>query len=347
MSEREDQLGKTLHENGSYDAEKAKRAGETAVAQYASGLKKTERMLWIYLLVCVVIAVLAFDGFMFSADNKALLGCGIAFLVAVETTILMKLWYWIVNVKLTLQKEIRQGQVQAAGPESTAYAPSWLGEMSFGRPGLSPWERRAWLVALILAAVATSSYASYSHATTPNLLTLSESVRLAPDGTSSSTMHVAYQLRAVSAESFPLQTGCLEGTIRWLDERGRPLPFDAVTQDGQRRYTVYLMEPLYMGQWLRYTQIREIPQYATRESDLWTYQNDLTYGCGKNRFFITVELPRGAKVVSAEPQPVEQSSDDGIPKLVFSAARGSNERFQCKIQYQFAGKTAAEKKPAQ
>ena len=218
MREHEGTWTEALTENGAYDPEKAKRASETAVSQYQRGLKKTERILWIYLLACVVIAVLCFDGFMFAASEKAMIGCGVLFLVAIETTILMKLWYWIVNTKLTLQKELRQWQLREFSPEPMEHAPTWMGELSFGRQGLPPWERRAWLVGLMLTAIAASSYATHWLATASNLLTLTESVKVSPDGASSSTMHVSYQPRSgLSADSFPLQTGCLEGRIRWLE----------------------------------------------------------------------------------------------------------------------------------
>lgn len=343
MSEREDEWSQALPDNGPYDREKAKRAGEAAVSYYMNGLKKTERILWVYLTVCVALAAFCGESFLLATGNKALIGYGILFLVAIETTILMKLWYWIVNTRLTLQKEIRQSQLQKASPEAASFSPTWwLAEMSLGRPGLSPWERRAWFVVLLLAGMGAATCAGYSQLAASNLLTLSESVKLAPDGTSSSTMNVAYQPRAgLYVDSFPLQTGCLRGTIRWQNERGQQLPFDVSTEGSQRRYTVYLTEPIPRGDWLRYTQIREIPQYATREGDLWTYQNDLTYGCSKNRFLITVELPRGAKVVTTEPQPTEQSTENDVPKLVFSATRERNERFACKIQYQFADKAPA------
>lgn len=344
MSEAKDQWTKALAENGSYDPKKARRASETAVSHYQRGLKKTERILWIYLIGCVAVAVFSFDCFMFATSEKAMIGCGIVFLVAIETTILLKLWYWIVNTKLTLQKEMREWQVRESMPEPAEYAPTWMAEMSFGRPGLSPWERRAWFVGLVFVAIATSSYASYSLGTAPNSLTLTESVRLSPDGTTSSTMNVSYQPKAgLRVESFPLYTGCLKGRIRWLDERGRPLPFDISMEGGDRRYTVHLIEPIGMGEWLRYTQIREIPSFATREGDLWTYKNDLTYGCSTNRFFVTVELPRGAKVVSVEPQPMEQSVENGIPTLVYSVTRQQNERFEYTIRYRLAEKTVAEK----
>jgi hypothetical protein len=341
MSEQEDQRTKAPTENGSYNPEKAKRASETAVSQYVGGLKKTERIVWIYLVACVAVAAFSLDTFMFAASNKVMIGCGIAFLVAIETTILIKLWYWVVNTKLTLQKEIRQWKIQGSIPESAAYAPGWLAEMSFGRPGLSPWERRAWFAGLLVVAIAAGIYPSYSALTAPNPRTLSQTIKLAPDGTSSSTTDFYSRPRAGAyADSFSFYTG-LKGTVRWLDERGRQLPFDLSTEGDQRRYTVYFLEPVSAGEWLRYTEIQEIPSAATHEGDLWTYTNGHTFGDPKNRLFVTVQLPRGAKLVSVDPEPVEQSTVGETTRVMYHAEPGANEPFRYEIQYRLADKAAA------
>jgi hypothetical protein len=335
MSEHENQWTKALAENGTYDLEKARQAGETAASQYLTGLKKTERILWIYLVGCVIVAVVAFDSLVFATSNKAMMASGMIFLVAIETTILMKLWYWIVNTKLTLQKEIRQSQLQRTVPDSTAYSPTWFAEMSLGKPGLSRWERMAWLIALTLGAAATSGHFTYSAVTAPTQATVSESIRLSPNGTSSSKSDVSYRTRR-PVESIPFYCGCESATFCWLDERGRQLPFDVATTGGQRCFTVYLIEPVGMGEWLRYTEITEVPSMATCQGDLWTFENGFTWGFSSNRFLATVELPRGAKVVSVDPQPVQQSVDNDVTKLVFSAARDAGSRFQYKVQYRLA-----------
>lgn len=347
MTEHENQWTKALAENGTFDADKAKRAGEMAVSKYTSGLKKTERIVWAYLTACAVVAVFSFDHLAFATSNKAMIAFGIAFLVAIETTILLKLWYWIVNTKLTLQKEIREWQLQGAASDSAAYVPTWMAEMSFAKPGVSRWERTAWFVGLVLATVMTSSYVSYSEATAPNPLTLSESIKLSPGGAASSTACISYRPQnRLYVESIPFYTGCADATFRWFDERGRQMPFDVSTEDCQRCFTVYLIEPLGMNEWLRYTQIMERPSAATKEGDLWTYKIDYNYGCSINRYFITVELPRGAKVESVEPQPIEQTVNNETPRLVFGATRGRNERFESKIQYRLAeAGGAVEKSP--
>jgi hypothetical protein len=97
-----------------------------------------------------------------------------------------------------------------------------------------------------------------------------------------------------------------------------------------------------MGERLRYTNIREIPAAATKKGDLWTYHGGFMSAQGA-LFLITVELPRGAKIVSVDPKPDEQSTDNDVPRLVFRGTRGCNERFAYEIRYRLAREGKAEK----
>ena len=336
MSEHENELQKALAENGTFDSEKAKAATAAAVSQFHARLKKVERIMWVYLAVCVGVIVFAWNAFEFASSTKAIVGFGILLLVAYETTILMKLCYWIANTKLTLLKEIKQWQLQTAATPSAVAAEPWGMETRIRQPGLSRWERIVWIAALAIVACAVSTFI---HNHTVATITLGQCVALKTDGAGTSTMSVSYRIQGRGPTiSFPFTMGRPEekGAIRWLDERGRELPFDVSTENGQRHYTVRLIEPVMPGEWLRYTQITESPSSATKEGDLWTYQSDFTYGGQNNQYLVTVELPRGAKLVSADPKPVEQSTINGIPRVVLQADRGSNDRFRYKIQYQLA-----------
>jgi hypothetical protein len=162
MSERENELKQALAENSSFSTEKAKQITADAVSQFHAGLKKTERLMWIYLVACVAVILFAFMAFQSASSVKMMIGFGILMLAAYETTILMKLWYWTVNTKLALLKAIKQLQLQTA----TVHALSDTGPMEmatgFRQPGLSLWERLAWLVVLVIVAVASSFYLVYS-----------------------------------------------------------------------------------------------------------------------------------------------------------------------------------------
>jgi hypothetical protein len=344
LNEHEGQWADALKENGTYDLNKAKQASDAATSHYTAGLKKSERILWGYLIFCVAVAVLSLDSFLFTTSNKVMIGCAIAFLAAIETTILMKLWYWIVNTRLTLQREIRQWQAHGALPESVGFNPTWwLAEMSFGRPGLSRWERRAWLAGLILVAIATSQTVVYWEITKPSAVTLVERVKVAADGSAVTTTDAACQPEFNSSSaSFWFQTSVPNATIRSYDDRGRELPYDEWQQNGNRCFSVHLIEPVPMGEVLRYKQVQTTPAAATREGDLWTYKGDLTYSYSTNQFFVTVELPKGAEVVSGEPSD-KASIVDGVPTLKYWAIRGFNERFEYKIQYRLRSKAGAEK----
>ena len=266
-----------------------------------------------------------------ATSTKAMVGFAVLLLVAYETTILVKLWYWIVNTKITLLKELRQWKLQMA--LSSAASPlSAEAEPSSRNLGLSRGERIAWLAALVAVCIGVSSYRPLNE-TTSNT-TIGECVTLKADGAATSLMRVS--------EPVGLVTGSLHYTfgepenvrsVRWLDDRGRELPVDVSTENKQRTYIIHLIEPVMPGEKLQYTQVTEFSSAATRKGDLWTYMGDYTYGCAENRYFVTVELPRGATIVTADPEPSSRWTDNGIERLAFQATRGQNERFRYKIKY--------------
>jgi hypothetical protein len=335
MSEHENQWTAASAENGAFDPEKAKRLTDDAVAQYQTGLRTVERTTWLYLALCVVVFVFAYGRFQFASSTKAIVGFGIVMLIAYESTVLMKLWYWIAGTKLVLLREIKQLQLQA----STTTASADTGGR--GRRSLSRWERIAWFVGLAVAACTVSTLTHHSASDT---ITLGECVTIKPDGAASTMMKVESQVTGEGpVGSFSFFVGCERAEkqkFHFRDELGRELPFEATTEEhGGKHYTVRMLEPVMPGQWLRYTQISENPAAAAKQGDRWTYLGDYTYGCRNNEYFVTVELPRGAEVVSADPKPAVQTVDNGgMPYVVFRATKGCSERFRYEVQYRLAGK---------
>jgi hypothetical protein len=334
MSEHENQWTAASAENGTFDPAKAKQATADAVAQYQTGLKTVERTTWLYLLLCVVVFVFAYGRFQFASSTKAIVGFGIVMLIAYESTVLMKLWYWIAGTKLVLLREIKQLQLQS----STTNASADTGGR--GRRSLSRWERIAWFVGLAVAActVSTLTYNSSS-----DTITLGECVTIKPDGAASTMMKVESQVTGEGPiGSFSFYVGCAKAEkqkYHFRDELGRELLFETATEEeGYKHYTVRLLEPVMPGQWMRCTHVSENPTAATRQGDCWTYQGTFTYGGHNNEYFVTIELPRGAEVLSADPKPAVQAVDNGTPYVVLRGTRGCNERFQYEIQYRLAGK---------
>ena len=139
----------------------------------------------------------------------------------------------------------------------------------------------------------------------------------------------------------------LKSKIRWLDDRGRELPFFVFTQDGQRRYQARLLDPPLPYEvsleWLNYTQIEDNPEAAVKKGNRWTYQEECQYAAWRTECFVTVELPPGMKLISAEPQPVMWRQWGDTTRLEFLETVKSMEPFRCKIVYELPGEADSEK----
>jgi hypothetical protein len=346
MNDRENELARASAENGTFDAERAKKMAADAVSHFQWRLKKVERTTLLTLLICTALMALAGVQLWFTASIKAMIAFALVFLCAFETTILIKLWYWIVNGKLAVLKELKQMQLR--GTVSSDVAGSFTAldkreaETSWRYPGLSRWERTAWFTAIgIVGAVAGYYIAAHESIA---YVTVSESVVLKSDGGATETTEQSYQASS-PISSFPMICGNLDklASVRWIDGRGRELPYDVSPQDGQRSYTVHMIESVMPGEWMQYTQILERRSAATMQGDVWTYEGGFTYGFQHNRFAVNVQLPPGAEIVSLDPQPIERWTDKGGVRLTYQAARGSLEPFQYKIQYRLPKQDGAEK----
>lgn len=160
-------------------------------------------------------------------------------------------------------------------------------------------------------------------------------------------------------------------SIRWVDGQGRQLPSTSLTSNGQRRYIVQLIEPVMPGEQVRYTQITESPALATEKDGLWTCRTSLAYGDDNGpmppasqlvaglpspaadvkephaNFWETIQLPKGAEVVTADPQPVMRGTCiwGSVPARGFQATRGRDNAFTCTIQYRLPKENAVHNAP--
>ena len=124
--------------------------------------------------------------------------------------------------------------------------------------GLSRRERIAWFAILIAVCIVVSGYRPQSVATPVPPASIVECVTLKADGGATSLLQTAGQAKLANS-SFDFAVGEPEKvkSVRWLDNRGRELPVEVATENGQRCYTVRLIEPDVPGEWQRMTRITE------------------------------------------------------------------------------------------
>ena len=338
-----DDLTKALAKNGAYDLEKAEEMREKMVGTFEAKLRKVERFLWVYLCLLAWLIVFTMFHFMQSSSTKALLFYGILLLIFFETTILMKLWYWTMNNKISVLKAIKQ--LELGGTAAAADRPDGGKALHGPLVGLSRGERTIWWVVLIggSALVGAVKGVEISGAVDPWSLgaggTLSSegTIQLALDGSGSAVTEMSFIHEGTLARRGFNFHAPKSAKIRFTDGRGSEMPFTTSTQNEHVRYEVRLPRPVMPGRRFSYTRHSEGPNSATEEDGVWTYSSDVAYGYDTNEISHTVVLPEGAEIVSVTPWPVANFTLSNRPTVRFEATRGHNDPFKYTVQYRLAG----------
>ncbi len=112
MDEMEDELRRTLAGAGRFDAEKSQSVRKETLQMFDQKLKRYRWFTWACLAVYTVISICAIEVMIFASSTKVLIICAAIILAMGQLEVLMKLWYWIMNNKLTVLKEIKELQLQ-------------------------------------------------------------------------------------------------------------------------------------------------------------------------------------------------------------------------------------------
>ncbi len=336
-----DDLKKALAENGAFDAEKAKETKQAALGAFETKLRKVERYVFFYLCLCSWLIVFTMFNFMQSSSTKALFLYGLLLLVFFETTILIKLWYWVMNNKISVLKAVKQLEL---GHSTTDDVPQNDKTLQGPLRGMSRPERAGWLVALVCgcALIGAVKDLEVKGADDPwsmnqgGSLTSDGCVTLAADGSSSAVTEMSFLCQGTLAcRGFNFHAP--EGTdVQFTDRHGRELSLTTSPANGHIRYDVRLPRPIMPGRRFSYTRSQECPKSATEEGGVWTYSTDISHGYDTNEFSQTVVLPPGAEIVSVSPWPVAKFTLSDKTAVRFEATRGRNEPFAYTIQYRLA-----------
>lgn len=349
MTEFDDSLAQALGQNGSFDPRKAEELKQNTLAAFDAKMKKVERYLRGYLCLCIWLFLFSLFHFLHSSTTKALLFYALLMLIFFETTVLMKLWYWIMNDKITVLKEIKQLQLESVSGDDADAATGGIERLRGPLRGLSRWERTAWWAALVCGAalvVAVKTYGdAYWHPSSDASLTSQRCVTLAADGSGSAVTQLSAVHQGIDTwESFGFFVPKGE-VVLVADHHGRKLPFTTLLQDGRVRCEVRLMQTVFPGQRSSCTQVQECPDYAVQEGDVWTCSMEYSHGYATNEFSETVVLPAGAEIVSVDPWPVASFTLSNKPTIRFEATRGRNEPFECTVRYRLPSESPAATSP--
>ncbi len=98
----------------SMDESTRKEMAQMISHKFESDMSKVKIVFWIFLVVSAAMMV---GGLIFLTHEKGTRGMLFAAVIALigyNSTILMKLWYWVVSTKLDILKELKQLQLQVA-----------------------------------------------------------------------------------------------------------------------------------------------------------------------------------------------------------------------------------------
>ncbi|UCC22910.1 MAG: hypothetical protein JSW23_02240 [Planctomycetota bacterium] len=111
----ENDINKILSDMGEFDATKAETLRKEIVKMWADkNLVRAKLVFWIFFLLSVGIMIAGYNGLRSAADTRDIVRWAIFFMIGFNSTILMKLWYWVVDSKLNLLKELKQLELQIA-----------------------------------------------------------------------------------------------------------------------------------------------------------------------------------------------------------------------------------------
>ena len=343
MSEHDETLRKALEENARLRSEREESLRQGASAEYSAHLRAAERIYWIYALACVALGVSAINSFFFAPgfDTKTMIGCAVVILVIYATTVLMKLWFAVAAMKMSVLKDMKLLRLEVARLAEAVGVERPAEPLVKYEPlrGASKRERWLWLAACVVVAMAISSWTGQELGGASGKVVDATTVTLAADGSATTVTEIEhpYYSRLLVSRQFPFFAP--KGTrIRFLDPWGRDLPIKVIETGGHTRHEVTLTDPVFANGMMRYSRISETPSAATRQDGVWTYKNDIMYSKPENWFTITVCLPKGAKLVSAEPSPSLEFEQDGRTAVQFLGTRQKNERFAYSVKYELQEK---------
>lgn len=159
MSDLDKTIKEALEGGSGFDPNRAQSAHAKVHQEYQRKLMWSERIMWLQVYLLLIAAGYAAGGFAVQATTtKGWVGYGVVFLVAMVIIIQKTILYGLSATQLVAMKEIKQLRLAVTGeaaPRDDAAA----------RPlrGLRPWEKAAWLIGVLVTAIAAAQVGTRSN----------------------------------------------------------------------------------------------------------------------------------------------------------------------------------------
>lgn len=125
MIDFEKELKEVLEKNGDFDIAKSETLRKEMVQMWCDkNLQRVKIVFWIFYLASIGMMVGGYIGLRSAGNTRDMLSWVIFFMIGFNSTILMKLWYWVVHTRINLQKDLKELQLQIADFSSSGRAGS-------------------------------------------------------------------------------------------------------------------------------------------------------------------------------------------------------------------------------
>jgi len=321
--------------NPRFDAGRAAEIEKKALGHFNITMTSVWRYSALWVTALALLSIFFFDIAFESRDPMHKLGFGLAFVVTVLQIVMLKLWFWIMNTKITLQDELKRIRAMVEPPDAP---PAEFGDT--GIKFLFGTRKRfgyRWLIVLFLLGiplVIPAKYCAYLMAA-PNAH-ITYTLTLAPDGSSHAQATTTY----VNNTSAPMEKADFNDSIpengtRIHGPSGKELSFEKKKYDWGTWTSINLEEPVFPGQWVYYTFTQDSPPWLKPEDNVWKVHLNPTWHAYKTRFSSEIVLPEGAELISATPDPA-RFERDGRNVLRFTAMRPCDKSFLIDVSYRLA-----------
>ena len=82
--------------------------------RFVKNIRRARLVFWIFLLLSVGMMFCGYFGLRSAVNTKEMIFWAILLIIGYNSTVLIKLWYWVVDAKLNILKETKQLQLQIA-----------------------------------------------------------------------------------------------------------------------------------------------------------------------------------------------------------------------------------------
>jgi len=179
-------------------------------------------------------------------------------------------------------------------------------------------------------------------------LLINKHVVVKSDGTATELHHVSFPV--TGRKSLFHFTITVPGTVpgrmdckgwKCLDRQRRELLTSIREFEDRTELKINLYEPAMPGEWVYFSLEMPSRKTAKKEGDTWTFEEmdlleypDLGFRA-PIQFYVSVELPADAKMISTEPEDAEKCVSDNAPIVRFKSKKIPNQSRILRIRYKF------------